>query len=687
MPSPNENEITVMMPHALSPAASTDVLKLEIAVDKNGARLANRSFRDANGSDTGRRQRLEWEIGGAPIGASLQSTSGRLGPDFYRNMESRWPRQLGSVLAQTAVTLTSKDPPGKAGSFFGSAIFGSSYFGSPAGSGSSGAGPDVTHFAEMQGYLLVGRGQLLTQVQLSNWAVISTTVLAAPVLDMDEWQGNVYIALGSSEPMLRVVSCSASGMTFENVVATSPAGAVYASAVKRGSDRAWYIDADQSGQTYNFLGYTLDAFVTLASPFQVGDPMVGMNGIGTFGSLTAVGEADAVYTFTDAGKPAPLSRALDALHSVINGSQFADPGFGWNYYLAITGLRAHTFTGVDNPVGIGPALRNFSGHNGIATAVFAALGELLIVFQTQAGDLYGYRGLFDPQRTQPTGQPGLFPWFYAAAETCLALFSSTTPNAPITTTQAVTLIRASGTNLKYQTVAANEMDNLQPNLGYDIGGGSAYLTTYDTNPNLLRTARLARVRAAGMATGDVWSLALGFDTDPNNPVGSSYTTIGTVTANGEHTVTPTTGAVDQFGNPTPTANISGHTIKPLVSLVAAGAGASTTPPVLRGTFELELDERPEQIQVVTASVKITTSSISPNQFWTYLRQLVGADVNGPLACYLPDDLQAAVYGASGGGQVYVQFNKVSDRLDKDATTQAVQVELLIWPMAEALSNT
>jgi hypothetical protein len=152
---------------------------------------------------------------------------------------------------------------------------------------------------------------------------------------------------------------------------------VYASAIKRGSDRAWYIDADQNGTTFNFVGYTLDAFVTLASPFPVGDPLVGMNGIGPFNSLTAVGEYDGIYTFTDQGKSVPLSRALDSLHSSLNGAQFADPGFGWNYYNAITGLRAHTFTGVDNPVGIGPGQRNFTGHNGLATALYAALGELL----------------------------------------------------------------------------------------------------------------------------------------------------------------------------------------------------------------------------------------------------------------------------------------------------------------------
>jgi hypothetical protein len=114
--------------------------------------------------------------------------------------------------------------------------------------------------------------------------------------------------------------------------------------------------------------------------------------------------------------------------------------------------------------------------------------------------------------------------------------------------------------------------------------------------------------------------------------------------------------------------------------------AAVTPPLLLGPIEAEYDERPEIVQVITASVKLTSSSLTPNQFWTYLRQLVGADVEGPLLCYLPDDLQAAVYGASGGGQAYVQVNKVADRLDKDATTQAVTIELIAWPAADQLSN-
>lgn len=687
MPDPSTDTLTIQLPDGLAPSGAPNTLTLHVAVDKNKRRLLNRSFRDANASDAGRIRTVEWEFGGLPIGRSQESTSGNLGINVVRNLETRWGRQLTSALQQILVDLTGHDPPGIDGSLFGVSIFGTSYFGSPIGGGSSGDGPDVSVFAEMQGYLFVARGQLLTQVSLATWAVVSTTVLTAPILDMDFWQGNVYIALGSNEPMQRIVTALVTGPVLESVTAASPSGLVYASTIKVGSDRAWYIDADQLGSTFGLIGYTLDAFVTLAFPFQVGDPMNGMNGLGPFNSLLGVGEGNGIWTSTDQGKSVILSRALNSLRSPLNGSQFADPGFGWNYYLAVTGLRAHTFTGVDNPVGIGPAMRNFTGHNGLATAVFAALGELLVVFQTTDGDLYGYRGLFDPQRTGNTGQPALFPWFFAEAEACKALFSSTTPNAPIETTQEVTLIRGSGTNLKHQTVAANEMDNLAPDLTYSTGGGTAYLTMLDRNANLLKNLRLVRTRDVNLTTGSSWDVAFGFDTDPNDPTGATYISVGTIDSNGAQTILPITGVVDAQGNPTPTLGIFGRTIAPAISQTALGAGAATNPPTLLGTLEVEIDERPEQIEVIEGTFEITERDISSNQTWEYLRELVGPTTHGPYKAQLPDDLTPAVTGSSGGGQKYVMIQSVKARTDISAETKSVDIVLEVWPAAEALSLT
>lgn len=676
MAGANDNELTITLPAALVPTRGTDTLSLKIATDAKGKRALARSFQDANSSAPGRRRSASWEIWGG-IGRSLESTAGGLGIDFLQNLEGRWERQLRSSIAQTAVSLTSHDPPGILGSYFGSAIFGSSYFGSPLGGGSSGLGPDATVFAEQQGYLLVGRGRLLTQVDLATWTVIETLVLDAPVLDMDTWLGHTYVAQGAGVPLQRVVSAAASGMVLEDVIAISPAGAVYASDVKVGSDRAWYLDADESSASYHYASFTLDGFETLAAPFPVGDAMVGVDGIGPYGSLTAFGLENTISTSTDQGKATKLSRALETVQGARNGAQFADPGFGWNYYLSETALRAHTFAGVDNPVGVGERMRGFTGHNGLATAVYSARGELWVVYQTLAGNLYGYRGQFGPE-AGGSGQPLLFPWFYAAAETCLALFSSTTPNVG---TQYMTMIRASGTNLKYMTIARNGMDNLYA-VSYSTAGGVGYLTTLDRNPNLRKTLRLARVRAARMAGGDAWAVAFAFDADPDNPTAATYVAIGSATANGETTLYPLTGAADAQGNPTPTLAISGATIKPRVTETVA-----TTDAQLLGTLDIEYDERPEQVEVFDASVEINMNGQTQTRTWDLLRELAGATVDGPYKVQLPDDLAPAVAGASGGGQRYAMLEIVAARNDLSAQTQHVDLRLSCWPAADVLSNT
>lgn len=669
MVMPSGDRLLVTLPDSLG--ATVDVLPLEILKDKNGKRSITRQLRDANASDAGRIRRVEYELWG-PIGASQESTSGRLAIDLLQNLEGRWPRQLTSSIAQTSVTLTGFDPPGTDGAYFGEAYFGDDYFGSGGISG------DAQFFAEQNGYLLVGRGSLLTQVDMiSNpWVVISTTVLNAPILDMDHWFGNVYIAQGSNVPMQRVVGCSLGGVVLEDVVSTSPSGNVYASAIKRGSDRAWYINAE-TGSDYNYQGYTLDAFVTLASPFPVGDAELPSTGLGPFGPFTARGEVDAIYTFTNQGATVQLSKALNAIHSVLNGAQFADPGFGWNYYTSVAALRAFNLSGVDNPVGVGERMRTFTGHNGLATAIFPARGELWIVYQTTAGALYGYRGQFGGE-TGGTGQPLLFPWFYASSEACAGIFSSTTPNGSVETTQQLTIIRGSDTNLTHMAIAAGGMDNLS-SVTYSTGGGVGYLTTLDRNPNLLKTLRLLRAKARNMTSGSSWALALGVNTNPNNPTAASYTTIGTITADGEHTLLP-------FAAGVPLSNIAGRTHKIRVTEVAGGSGASTSPPTLEGTIEEEYDERPEQIEEFVIEVAMEGPGYGDNQNWQYLKDLVGSRTDGPFKVQLPDDLVPAVDVDSGGGQKWAMLQSVTKRTDASSDVESVVLTFQVWPQADALAT-
>lgn len=673
MPTSNDIYLTVSVPDSIKPSSGTNTLRLAIATDRNGRRLMTRNILDANSTSVVRRpRRVQWEIWG-PAGQSLQSTSGGLGVDFVQNLDTRWERRLTSAGAQTFLDLTPFDPPGT-GSYFGTAYFGSSYFGSGVGSGSGGDGPDVVVFAEQNGYLLVFRGPLLTQVDMTTtpWTVVSTRVLDATVRDADRWRGTVKVALGPTAPMVRVLGANPSGVAVENVQSTTPsAGDVFASAVKVGSDRAWYINAEQSAATYNFANYATDDFVNLAAPFQVGDPEVGTTGIGPFGPFTQFGQDNRISTFTDQGKPIPNSRALQTVSSPLNGKQFADPGWYWNYYTAITGLRANS-GGTDNPVGVGERMRGFTGHNGLVHALGQVRGELPAVYETEDGDLYGYRCGFGNE-TGGTGQPLLWPWFYEEDQVCGAVFSSTT-GAP---SQGVWLIRASGTNLTYELISANGRDDLYGDYVYSTGGGKAYLTTLDDDPNLLKTLRLLRVRTRNMTAGSSFTLAMGFDTNPTNPTGSSYVTIGTVTGNGEQTVLPVSGN-------SPLSNISGYTLKPRITQAALGAGASSSPPELLGVMDGEYDERPEVVEQVEVSVKMESAGWTDNQIYDLLISLASSASNGPFLIELPDDPPPAVAASSGGGKKWAMLAGISRRQNASSEVEEAVLTWQVWPQAVAL---
>ena len=677
------NEVVITMPSGLAPSGSTPILRLPMLADsqlRGGKRAIEREFVDANTSAPGRRRRVEWAIHG-PIGASLESSAGYLGINFTRNLDPRWFQRLIPVAKQTTVDLTGFDPPGFDGSVFSAdpavTVFSAitTYFGSPLGSGTSGDGPDVVVFAEQRGYLLVVRGALLTQVDTSTtpWAVIGTTIMDAPGLDADHWQGTVKVALGSTVAMQRVVGASSTGLVLEDVTATSPSGDVYASAIKRGSDRAWYINAE-AGTQYNFAGFTLDDFVNLANPFQVGDPLAGMNGIGPFGPLTMFGGMDNLYSFTDQGKPVPLSRAIYSHHSVLNGNQWADPGWGWNFATSGIGLRAISQGGIDNPVGIGETMRQFTGHNGIAYTLYSERGELWGIYYTTDGEVYGYRGTFGNE-TGGSGQPLLFPWFYKAATFSQAIFSTVTGADD----QGVFIIHGDGTNLVYSQIASDGRDDMYPDYTYDTTGPfAAYLTTLNRDVNLLKTVRLARFRTRNLTSGSSWAVSFAFDADQTDIPAATYTTLGTVTTNGAQTLTAvSTGA--------PLSNISGRTITPRLVLVAGGSGADTTPPEIAGTLEVEYDERPAQTERISVACKFTSVSGRPeNEVWDLLQSLVGEDTSAPLAVQIPDNLVPGVSTASGGGTYYAYLMSVTKRQDVVDDVEGYTLVFDVFPQAGAV---
>jgi len=651
--------LPITLPASLVPDGGSAVMPLTLVADSqvSGSRRAlERQFQDSNTSSPSRRKRVQWMLGGLPIGNSLESASGGLATDVVQGLDTRWFQRLIPTGKQNLSTLTGDDPTAT-----GTALFDEFDFGDvddPFGGGVS-AG-DASEFAEQNGYILVGRGRLLTVVDPANdFALISTTVMDAEILDMDHWFGNVYIALGSSAPMQRVVGVTATGPTLEDVVATNPAETVYAFAIKRGSDRAWYINATP-GDEFRFAGFTLDAFENLAQPFQVGDPMAEANGIGPFNAFTMFGFEDNFFSFTDQGKPIPLSRAIYSHHSTLNGRQWADPGWGYNYAISAIGLRA-VANGLDNPVGIGEAMRNFTGHNGLPEAIYSERGELEVAYITTGDDSYAYRGTF-----AGSDQPALFPWAYEADTVIEGWFSSVT-GAP---SQGVWLIRGDGTNLVYTAIADDGRDDLYPSYEYDVTTGRWYGTTLDRDRTLLKTARLVRCYARSLTSGSSWAVALGFDTNPVNAIGSTYVTIGTVTANGANTLLPISAGA-------PISNISGYTIKPRITGTFAGSGADTTPPELYGVLELEYDERPEQFEVIDAIVRVPSGGLSDSTLWNNLQALVSDGSPVPVKFSLPDDLPPDV---SAGGQSYGFITAIENRHDvSDPNVEGVHVVIFRFP--------
>jgi hypothetical protein len=241
------------------------------------------------------------------------------------------------------------------------------------------------------------------------------------------------------------------------------------------------------------------------------------------------------------------------------------------------------------------------------------------------------------------------------------------------------MFRANGTNMTYMVAASNGRDDLDTSYVYSTSGGTWYGTTLDRDTNLLKVLRLARFRTRNLTSGSSWQLAMAFDPNPVAPLSASYVNIGAaVTSNGAQTITPISASV-------PTASISGRTLKPRLTQVAGGSGASTSPPEIDGVLEIEYDERPEQIEEITAVVNMTATGYSNNRIYDLLQSLVGQQTNTPVQIQLPDDLVPAVSTSSGGGYKYAMIASVTRRDDiKDPSIEGIEVRFQVWPQASAV---
>lgn len=605
-----------------------------------GKRAIVSNYRATNVSDPGRIRVATWEIWG-PIGASRESVSGILATDYVQNLDTRFPRRLLSKGARNAVTLTSKDPTNVSGtSKLGQFKLGdlTNKLGGPVS-----ASANVTHFDEQDGRLYAHRGKLSTQVLISSWAVQATAIHPEEVAGAVGYFGKGRIGLGAAAKMRTRVSASSTGAVYEETTTLIDED-VYAGPLAVGSDRCWFITKGSNGELENLVGYTLDGFQTINNPFPVGDARVKANGIGPFGPFTFFGNRKGLNSFTDQGKPVPLSRALSGHDSENNGSQFADPGWGWNYAITDVGLRALT-SHIDNPVGIGERMREFNGHGGRPTAIFGERGELWVVYQTAAGHSYAYRGVFGAG-TADTGQPDFYPWWYKASTTTEAIFSTNTPTN-------TAIVWGEGTNMAYETISRDGRDDTFTSRVYEITDGT-------------------------------WKVAWSFDED-------DYLQIGEITDDGYHTVRPV-----QDGQSAPMLNISGRSMKPRLVLDDAGSTDEgtwygteldrdphlvktlrlcrlrtknlTTAPEVNGTMEVEYDERPEYI--TETAVAIQLDSMSKQGVIELLESY--RDASEPLRVRLPDRT----------GDSYAMVANVTNRRDiKPDGIEAIDLILHIWDVS------
>lgn len=567
--------------------------------------------RATNARDPGRIRVVQWEISG-PIGNSLQSLAGGLATDFTQNLDTRFLRRLVPVGKRTRIVLTGDDPDASATQpLFDGFKFDTVKFG---GRASQGSDRNAKFMDEQGGYLFVHRGNLSTQIAFGDWSVVETVAHEAAVQGAESWFGKGRIGLGASVAMQTRTAVTSSGSTYEDTEDgnTDP---VYALAIRAGSDRCWFIVGDQTGVLQNLVSYTLDDFVTTAAPFPVGDRKVAANGIGSLGQFTFFGTETGLFSFTDKGKKAPISRALVGHRSANNGAQWAEPGWLWAYAMSDIGLRAVT-SHVDNAVGIGERLREFTGHNGRVTALWQERGELWVAYLTTDGDTYIYRCTFGPE-TGDTGQPLMYPFHYIPDTEVHVIFSSNTPADTV-------VVWGEGQNIAYETIDRTGRDDLFPNRRYSQDGGTWYGTTLDADPHMLKAVRLARVWPVGMTEGDSWQIAWSLDDGAYVDHGSA------ITANGHQVARP----VD---DEEPQQNLAGHQLKPRLELVAAGFGSDVTPPELRGVLEVEYDERPDYIDEVLLQVNLTGTGVSKARTLEALNELQGSSTIGPVKVRLPDE--------------------------------------------------
>jgi hypothetical protein len=618
------------------PIALEEHLRGRRGISRDGARVSQLS-------DPSRLQQADWTLTG-PLGNSREGPAGVLGID-YATLEHRYDGLLTSPAEANSVDLTGFDAPG---SGRGDSLLPKTlpFLLDGAAATSPTIAAPISFFHEDRGDLFAARGNGSTQVRPDTMVAVATETFDAKIKGAAVWFAKGYYGFGDDKTMQRRATVSLhGGATYEDVTASSPAGAVKTSAMTVGADRLWMVRGDAGASTQNRIRFTFDAVDNLSNPFIVGDPLIDATGIGAIGPFVTVGSEIGAFSFTEDGRPVRVIESVKDARSVDNATQMASL-FGWQYIITEIGLLAIIPGEVENHVGPGSEI-GFEGPTGKPTAV-AAYKNSIWLAERVGDDTYIWRGLFGPE-TRATGKPDWYFWAFLSGSEVRAISGTGLRGSP-------TLLSGENDNMRWFTLATRDREIADQEYRFGITGGDWFGTALTRNPSLHKVMRMAMVLGENIDANNNYQLATSADEGEFVDFGNA------ISASGHQIIRPVSGGAPQSA-------LGFHTLKPRLRQVADN---NVTPPSLRNGLTIVYDERPELVEEIVVVLVLGAEGRDMETEWNELKTLVGHTQTQPVVSRLPTDLD----------DIYTHVVGVDENRDLDVNgVMGVNVRLLQWRVA------
>jgi len=441
----------------------------------------------------------------------------------------------------------------------------------PFGGGTASSVPlTVTHIDEDRGQVFWHGGAFSTQTDpAQEFVAVDAKIHASAVRGAAAWRNRGYLGLGPNTPMQRRTSVTTSESTYEDV--TIGDEGIYAGPIVTGPDRIWYVD-NEDEQEYA-LRFSIDAITNQSDRFLVGDPGLQATGLGTYGRSALVGAETGAYGFTDLGMPVRVLESLRGQRSARNAQDIITM-WGWTYITTTQGLKATIPGQIENPAGLP---RSFEGKpQGLPTAIWPYKDALFMAVKDVDGDTYIMRGEFG-EATAGSGQPDWYSFAVIREDDVDAIFS--TAQRPTSGLQpSSTLLIGIGANGGRVHLGRTERDIDDPDYRHATGELAWVGTTMLRSSNLHKNIKYFVLLAEDVGDN---SIQVQVKVDDND-----YVNVGDpVESSGHKFVRPIIDGVPQ-------ANVNGHIYKPRVIFTNS---SEVNPPKLRGTLDMMLDVRPDNI--------------------------------------------------------------------------------------------